>query len=177
MRRKSVEIEDSPENLKASLLENKSYLINNSTRGSKFSVRKMSSISAEDEEPLETEPIVYNKYTGAKENKKNPIDLINMQEIAIERKIQFERLAYLNIASYMVEVIILSIIIWLKSEGNIFHLEKFDSPLALNNNLKNAAWTTVFILKAVFAWMPLLIDHDDFEDILIDKIKYSFSLL
>lgn len=104
----------------------------------------------------------------------NTEKIINFHKIERGRSSIYQRLAYLNLVSFMIEVIILGILIWSKSEGNIFNLEKFKSPLALNNKLKDAAWVTVFSLKAIFAYLPLINEQKDFEEIVIDKIRFSF---
>ena len=101
---------------------------------------------------------------------KNPDKYIDFKKIEMGRSSIYQRFAYLNLVSYMIEVAILGILIWSKSEGNIFNLDKFNSPLALNNKLKDAAWVTVFSLKAIFAYLPLLNEQRDFEEIVIDKI-------
>lgn len=59
MRKASVELRSSPEDIKQSLLGREEYAINSSQRGSKFSARKLSSVSAEDEEFLDRANSMY----------------------------------------------------------------------------------------------------------------------
>lgn len=130
----------------------------------------------EDDGELYPELSLKHSSTDSKE-RDGSFGFINFQEIAVNRRQTMERLALLNLASYLIEIATLSIIIWSGAQGNIFNSQQYNSPLALNNKLKNVAWVAVFLLKGVFAFLPLLNTESEFDDIVIDKIKYSYSML
>jgi hypothetical protein len=69
--------------------------------------------------------------------------LINFTEIAVKRENQVQNLILLNVTSYMLMMISISVIILSGAQGSIFDLQNFHSPLAINENLKNAGWISV----------------------------------
>ena len=74
----------------------------------------------------------------------------------------------------MIEITIISVIVWMDIQGSLFDLENLTSPLALNHYLKNAVWVTVIILKGVFAMLPFLVASSELQDIIHDRIKLSY---
>ena len=102
---------------------------------------------------------------------------INFAEIQGSRQSKVENLALLNLASYMFELSVLATLILADLEGNIFQLEKLETALLLNARLKNTMWVSVFLLKGVFVFLPLINAQESFNEIVIIRIKYSFCFL
>lgn len=155
--RKQTELASSPNNIRESLLENRSYTINESGQESKFRTRRLSSVCLEDEEILERSASMYQianehtvplspsgeLYPQLKINRGNSGSshessrgFINFTEIAATQETKVQMLTLLNLTSYMAEILTISIIIWLRVEGGIFEPERLNSPLVLNNSAK-----------------------------------------
>ena len=104
-------------------------------------------------------------------------DLMNTEDIKIKRKGRVKFLSFLNLITYIVLIIILSVCVVLRTKGHVFERENSKSPLALNDNLKNAAWIIVLVLKGIFALLPFIAKSDELEEIIYDKIKLSYFII
>ena len=75
------------------------------------------------------------------------------------------------------EVFILAVTVSDDVRDNLFTMSEFDTPITLNRFVTYGCWLLVLFLQGTFSILPFINSHDEFEEILCYRIKYSYAVI